>query len=86
MAWIDIDKTGCNAKITMLTFIGLTTVMHYAECLAGLERMLPDPVDTHETAPEMADKGNVQKHNQHKDGVDPVQRWRQPGIITETDK
>ncbi len=64
----------------MVLFVG------NVEGFTGLEAMLPDPVDAHEAAPEMTDKGDIQPQNQYEHGVDPVHGGRQARISTESDE
>jgi hypothetical protein len=37
--------------------------------MPGLESVLPDFIDTHETTPKVAHKGNIQKKYQHEDKI-----------------
>jgi len=72
-AWVEVDEALGDTVIAARAIGRATFIVGNMQRLARLERMLPDPVDANETAPEVAQHRYVEQNDQHEYGVNPIQ-------------
>ena len=80
LARINFDDAGTHAIAAFVAAVRAAGVVADMQGLACTEAVLPNPVDTGEATPEVADKGDIQQDDQDKNKIDIVQRTREARI------